>query len=277
MSGSGAGHDVSGKEPAFRPPGAGLAPESKAARGFSDAVGDRGSVSNLFDATREAISLVASLDAGLLRVIALSLVVSLSATAAATAVGLPCGAALAIFRFRGRGLLILLTNALLGLPPVVVGLVLYLLLSRMGPLGFLGILFTPGAMVIAQFLLALPIVAALSHRAMESVWRDFGDDLLVSGASRLQAIPHLLSIGRRGAMTACLAGFGRSISEVGAILIVGGNIAGYTRTMTTTIVLETSEGDFAFALALGIVLIAVSVAVSASAFALASGPRRADW
>jgi len=230
-------------------------------------------VSNLFDAVRDAIGLVMGLDAGLFRVIALSLAVSLSATVAAAAIGLPLGAALSIFRFRGRSLLILLANALLGLPPVVVGLALYLLLSRSGPLGFLGILFTPAAMIVAQFLLALPIVAALSHRAMEGVWREFGDDLLVSGASRGSAIPHVLSIGRRGALTASLAGFGRSISEVGAILIVGGNIAGYTRTMTTTIVLETSKGDLGFALALGFVLITISVLVSAGAFAFASGPR----
>jgi tungstate transport system permease protein len=231
-------------------------------------------VSSLLDSARDALGLVFGLDAGLLRVIALSLAVSLSATAAATVVGLPIGAALSIFRFRGRFLLILLANALLGLPPVVVGLALYLLLSRSGPLGFLGILFTPTAMVIAQFLLALPIVTALSHRVMESVWRDYGDDLLVSGASRGQAIPHVLSIGRRGAMTASLAGFGRTISEVGAILIVGGNIAGYTRTMTTTIVLDTSRGEFAFALALGFVLIAISLFVSACAFTIASARRR---
>jgi tungstate transport system permease protein len=223
---------------------------------------------------RDALGLVFGLDTGLFRVIALSLAVSLSATAAATVVGLPIGAALSIFRFRGRSLLILLANALLGLPPVAVGLALYLLLSHSGPLGFLRILFTPTAMVIAQFLLALPIVTALSHRAMADVWRDYGDDLLVSGASRGQAIPHVLSIGRRGAMTASLAGFGRTISEVGAILIVGGNIAGYTRTMTTTIVLDTSRGDFAFALALGFVLIAISLFVSACAFALVAGPRR---
>lgn len=232
---------------------------------------------NLFRPAADAINLVVGLDADLLHVIALSLVISLSATAVAAALGLPLGAALAIFRFRGRSLLILLANALLGLPPVVVGLALYLLLSRSGPLGFLGILFTPTAMVVAQFLLALPIVAALSHRAMEGVWRDFGDDLLVSGASRGSAIPHVLSIGRRGALTASLAGFGRSISEVGAILIVGGNIAGYTRTMTTTIVLETSKGNLAFALALGFVLITISVLVSACAFAFAAGPRRSRF
>ena len=206
--------------------------------------------------------------------IALSVAVSFSATAAASLLGLPFGAALAVFRFRGRALLVLLANALLGLPPVVVGLTLYLLLSRSGPLGVLGILFTPTAMVIAQFVLALPIVTALSHRAMEGIWRDYGDDLLVSGASRLRAIPHLLSIGRRESLTAVLAGFGRTISEVGAILIVGGNIAGYTRTMTTAIVLETSEGNLAFALALGLVLIALSVAVSAAAFWMEARARR---
>ncbi len=222
------------------------------------------------DAAGDAFGLVAGLNTSLLHVIALSLAVSLVATAMAAAFGLPLGAVLSIYRFRGRSLLILLFNALLGLPPVVVGLALYLLLSRMGPLGFLGILFTPAAMIAAQFLLALPIVAALSHRAMEGVWREFGDDLLVSGASRASAIPHVLSIGRRGALTASLAGFGRTISEVGAILIVGGNIAGYTRTMTTTIVLETSKGNLAFALALGFVLIAISVAVSACAFAFAA-------
>jgi tungstate transport system permease protein len=231
-------------------------------------------VSDLSEAARDAINLVAGLDAGLSRVIALSLAISLSAAGLAAAIGLPLGAALSIFRFRGRSLLILLANALLGLPPVVVGLALYLLLSHTGPLGFLGILFTPTAMVVAQFVLALPIVVALSHRAMEAVWQDFGDDLLVSGASRRSAIPHVLSIGRRGALTASLAGFGRSISEVGAILIVGGNIAGYTRTMTTTIVLETSKGNLAFALALGFVLITISVLVSACAFAFAADPRR---
>ena len=223
---------------------------------------------DILAALRLAFGLLASLDPTLLRVVALSLAVSLSASAAAALLGLPLGAALAVFRFPGRAPLILLANALLGLPPVVVGLALYLLLSRSGPLGFLGILFTPAAMTIAQFLLALPIVIALSHRAMEGVWGSYGDDLLVSGATRLKAIPHLLSIGRMDALTAGLAGFGRSISEVGAILIVGGNIAGYTRTMTTAIALETSEGHLAFALALGLVLVAISVAVSACVFGI---------
>jgi tungstate transport system permease protein len=229
-------------------------------------------MSDCTDAARGLLCLLAGPDATLIRTIAFSLAVSFAATGAAAALGLPGGAALAVYRFPGRNLLILLINALLGLPPVVVGLALYILLSRSGPLGTLGLLFTPAAMVIAQFSLALPIVAALSHRTTQVVWREFGDDLLVSGASRLQAIPHLLAIGRRGALTATLAGFGRSISEVGAILIVGGNIAGYTRTMTTTIVLETSEGNLATALVLGAVLIGISVLVSAVAFVVTSRP-----
>ncbi len=229
---------------------------------------------DIVDAVRLAVGLVLGFDASLRRIVVLSLAVSLSASLAAAACGLPLGAALAVFRFRGRGLLILLANALLGLPPVVVGLVLYMLLSRSGPLGALGILFTPAAMALAQFLLAWPIVVALSHRAMVGIWREYGDDLLISGASRLRAIPHLLSIGRLSALTAALAGFGRAISEVGAILIVGGNIAGYTRTMTTAITLETSEGHLAFALALGLVLITISIVVSAGAFAIEARARR---
>ncbi len=231
-------------------------------------------MSDIADLGRLTFGLLLGSDPTLRHIIALSVAISFSATAAAAIFGLPLGAALAVFRFPGRGLLILLANALLGLPPVVAGLTLYLLLSRSGPLGRLGILFTPAAMVLAQFILALPIVAALSHRAMEGIWRDYGDDLLVSGASHLRAIPHLLSIGRRELLTAVLAGFGRTISEVGAILIVGGNIAGYTRTMTTAIVLETSEGHLAFALALGVVLIALSLAVSACAFWLEARSRR---
>jgi tungstate transport system permease protein len=212
--------------------------------------------------------------AALLHVIALSLEVSLSATVLASVVGLPLGAALAVYRFPGRPAVVLITNALLGLPPVVVGLALYLLLSRSGPLGLLGLLFTPTAMIIAQFLLALPIVVALSHRGAVPAWRDYGDELLVAGASRLHSIPVLLAIARLEALTAVLAGLGRSISEVGAIIIVGGNIAGYTRTMTTSIVLETSEGHLGYALSLGVVLILLSVAISGGAFAVSGGLAR---
>ena len=194
--------------------------------------------------------------------------VSLSATAVAAVIGLPCGAALGICRFAGRRLLILLANAFLGLPPVVVGLALYLILSRSGPLGALALLFTPGAMVIAQTLLAAPIITALTHRAIEEPWQEYGGALRVEGASRLRSIRVLLTIARRSVVTAVLAGFGRTISEVGAVLIVGGNIAGYTRIMTTAIVLKTSEGELGQALGLGLVLIGISIVVSASAFVL---------
>ena len=201
-------------------------------------------------------------------IVALSLTVSVSATGIAAVVGLPCGAALAICRFRGRGVLILLANALLGLPPVVVGLGLYLTLSRSGPFGALGLLFTPGAMVLAQAVLAAPIITALVHRAVDEPWREYGGALRVDGAGLLRSIGVLLTIARQPVLTAVLAGFGRTISEVGAVLIVGGNIAGYTRTMTTTIVLKTSEGEFGLALGLGLILIGISIAVSTGAFLL---------
>ena len=208
------------------------------------------------------------------RIVALSLGVSLSATGLAILLGAPLGAGLAVFRFAGRRALIVLVNALLGLPPVVVGLALYLTLSHAGPLGPLRLLFTPGAMVLAQTVLATPIVAALVHRAMADLWADYGGALQVDGATRLRSIPALLAMGRVALLTAALAGFGRTISEVGAILVVGGNIAGYTRTMTTAIALETSKGNLSLALGLGFVLIGISVAVSATAFALGSGGRR---
>jgi tungstate transport system permease protein len=201
-------------------------------------------------------------------IVALSLTVSFSATALAAGVGLPCGAALVICRFPGRQLLILLANAFLGLPPVVVGLGLYLTLSHSGPLGALALLFTPGAMVLAQAILATPIITALVHRAIEEPWEEYGGALRVEGATRLRSIRVLLATARRPVLTAVLAGFGRTISEVGAVLIVGGNIAGYTRTMTTAIVLKTSEGDFGLALGLGFILIGISIAVSAAAFVL---------
>jgi tungstate transport system permease protein len=206
--------------------------------------------------------------AELAHIVALSLTVTFCATTAAAVVGLPGGAALAICRFPGRRVLILLANAFLGLPPVIVGLALYLTLSRSGPLGVLSLLFTPSAMVIAQALLAAPIITALVHRAIEQPWAEYGGALRVEGASRLRSIRVLLAIARRSVVTAVLAGFGRTISEVGAVLIVGGNIAGYTRTMTTAIVLRTSEGDFGPALGLGFILIGISIAVSAIAFVL---------
>lgn len=208
-----------------------------------------------------------------LPIVGLSLAVSLTATVLATAIGLPLAALLALGRFPGRGALVVIANALLGLPPVVVGLVLYLLLSRSGGLGGLGWLFTPTAMVLAQATLATPIVTALAHRGLAAAWQRFGATMQAAGASRRRALPHLLSIARREIATAVLAGFGRTISEVGAILVVGGNIAGYTRTMTTAIALETSKGNLELALAFGLVLIGISVMVSAIVLVVAGKSR----
>jgi tungstate transport system permease protein len=207
-------------------------------------------------------------------IIGLSLSVSLCATALATLFGLSLGAVLAVYDFPGRHVLVVLANAFFGLPPVAVGLALYLLLSRSGPLGPFGLLFTPAAMVVAQTTLATPIVTALAHRAVEDAWRQYGGALMVDGATRLRAIPHLLAMERVHILTAALAGFGRTVSEVGAILIVGGNIAGYTRTMTTAIVLETDKGNLTLALGLGLVLIGISVTVSAAIFAFAGAGHR---
>jgi tungstate transport system permease protein len=214
-----------------------------------------------------AISLIGHLDAELRQIVALSLGVSLTASLCAFVIGAPLGTALAVYRFPGRGGVIVIANALLGLPPVVVGLVVYLLLSRSGPLGAFGILFTPSAMVIAQAVLGIPIVIALVHRMTVDVWAAYGDALLVDGASRLRALGPIMMIGRDGLLTAFLAAFGRAIAEVGSIIIVGGNIRGYTRTMTTAIALETSKGELSFALALGIILIILSMAVSALSLA----------
>jgi tungstate transport system permease protein len=202
-------------------------------------------------------------------VVGLSLAVSVSATLLATLLGIPLAALLALGRFRGRASLVVVINALLGLPPVVVGLVLYLALSRAGPLGALGLLFTPAAMVAAQTLLATPIIAAISHRALDQAWAEFGPALRVLGATRLRALPTLLALRRRSVITAVLAGFGRTVSEVGAVLIVGGNIAGHTRTMTTSVVLETNMGNLERALAIGFCLVGISLAASASVIALA--------
>jgi len=209
-----------------------------------------------------AFDLIGRLDPQLRGIVGLSMAVSLTASLLAFAIGAPLGSALSVYRFPGRSALIVIANALLGLPPVVVGLVVYLLLSRSGPLGSFGILFSPTAMVIAQSLLALPIVVALVHRTTAGLWATYGDLLLNDGATRFRSLWSLMNIGRDGMLTAFLAAFGRAIAEVGAIIIVGGNIQGYTRTMTTAIALETSKGDLPLALALGIVLIVLSMTVS---------------
>ena len=207
-------------------------------------------------------------DPRLVEIVLLSLQVSLSAVLVASAVGLPLGAALAVSRFPGRRTLIVLTNALMGLPPVVVGLVVYLLLSRAGPLGEYGLLFTPEAMVIAQSVLVLPIIVALTRQAVGDALAEYQELLRSLGASSVRSAATLLWDIRTSLVTTVLAGFGRAAAEVGAVMIVGGNIDGVTRVMTTAIALETSKGDLPLALGLGIVLLTIVVAVNAFAFAL---------
>ena len=201
-------------------------------------------------------------------IINLSLQVSLTAVAIATVIGLPIGAVTALFRFPGRRILIILLNALMGLPPVVVGLVVYLLLSRAGPFGALGLLFTPTAMVIAQFVLVLPIIAALSRQVMEGMWLEYREQLQSLGVPPLGQLSVLLWDGRFALLTAVLAGFGRATAEVGAVMIVGGNIDHVTRVMTTTIALEASKGELPKALGLGVVLLLVSLVVNLLAYLL---------
>jgi len=213
-------------------------------------------------------------EARLWQIVALSLEVSLSAVGLAALAGLPLGAALAVARFPGRHALIVLLNALMGLPPVVVGLAIYLLLSRAGPLGALGLLFTPGAMVIAQTVLILPIIAALSRQAVEDAWREYEEQLRSLGARGMQAALTVLWDIRFSLLTVILAGLGRAAAEVGAVINVGGNIDGVTRVMTTAIALETSKGDLPLALGLGVVLIAVVIAVNAAAFLVKEAAQR---
>jgi tungstate transport system permease protein len=213
-----------------------------------------------------ALNLILSGDAVLGEIVLLSLTVTLTALLVSAIIGLPLGAALALARFPGRSFLVVTFNALMGLPPVVAGLVVYLLLSRSGPLGWLGILFTPSAMIVAQTLLITPIIVSLTRQVVEDLWGEYEEQLRSLGSSRLQAIPTLLWDGRFSLITAILAGFGRASAEVGAILIVGGNIAGYTRTVTTAIALETSRGDLALALGLGIILLAITLSLNAAAY-----------
>jgi len=215
-----------------------------------------------------AVRLIAGADRELRRIVSLSLEVSLAAALMACAIGLPLGAWIAVHRFRGRRVAIVFLNALLGLPSVVVGLLVYLLLSRAGPLGSLGILFTPTAIVLAQTLLVLPMVAALSRQMVEDGWGEYGEQLTSLGVSPARAVPTLLVDLRFSLLTVVLLGFGRAASEVGAVMVVGGNIDGVTRVMTTAITLETTRGDLPLALALGIVLILVVLAVNALAYAL---------
>jgi tungstate transport system permease protein len=215
-----------------------------------------------------AIDLILSGDPTLLAIVRLSLIVSLSAVAFATIIGVPFGAFLALSRFRGREAVIVVLNALMGLPPVVVGLAVYLMLSRSGPLGTFGILFTPQAMVVAQTILVTPIIAALARQTIEDLWLEYRDELTAMNVGPFARIATLIWDGRFSLVVALLAGFGRAAAEVGAIIIVGGNIDGFTRTMTTTIALETSKGELPLAMGLGVVLISIIVLVNAFAWTL---------
>ena len=221
-----------------------------------------------------AWELVIGLDADLVEIVVLSLEISLSAVLIATLVALPLGAAVAVFRFPGRGACIVLLNALMGLPPVAVGLFIYLLLSRAGPLGEHGLLYTPAAMVIAQTVLVVPIIAALAQQILSELYGEYEEQLRSLGVSSVRAIPTLLRAGRFSLLIAGLAGFGRASAEVGAVIIVGGNINHLTRVMTTTITLETSKGNLAMALGLGLILVLIVILVNALTVAVRSGASR---
>ena len=217
---------------------------------------------DLSQAFASALWQIVTLDPQLLQIIALSLKVTLTAVAIATLLGFAVGGVLAVYRFPGRGAVAALLNALMGLPPVVAGLIVYLLLSNAGPLGVLQLLYTPGAMIIAQVILITPIVAALTRQTCEDLLEEYRDQLRSLGASSAEMVTTLLWDGRYRLITAVLAGFGRAIAEVGAVMIVGGNIDHVTRTMTTAIALETSKGNIALALALGMILLAIALVVN---------------
>jgi tungstate transport system permease protein len=228
-------------------------------------------------AFRLAFGLIASGDPTLVEIVLLSLRVSLTAVVAACLVGFPIGAAIAVARFPGRDAVIVLLNTMMGLPPVAIGLLIYMLLSNVGPLGFLSLLYTPTAMIIAQAVLVMPIVAALARQVIEDLNAEYDEQLRSLGVGRMRAITTLLWDGRYSLLTVALAGFGRAIAEVGAVIIVGGNIARVTRVMTTAIALETSKGDLALALALGVILISLALIVNAGVMALKATAARAAY
>lgn len=213
----------------------------------------------------DALSLLGCFDHRLIEIVGLSLRVSLSALLIGALIGLPLGAWLAVASFPGRGAVIVALNALMGLPSVVVGVLVYLVLSRSGPLGSYGLLFSPGAMIVAQSVLVVPLIAAVARQIVEDAWRDYAAEMSLIGVGRLQAVKLLLIDCRFSLSVATLAGLGRAMSEVGAVMIVGGNIDGYTRVMTTAIALETSKGDLALSIALGLVLMAIILGLNTGA------------
>lgn len=232
---------------------------------------------DLWEGIRQAIRLVVTLDPDLMEISFLSLRVSLTALVVASAVAMPLAALLAVKRFRWRRAVIAVMNALMGLPPVVVGLLVYVLLSRSGPFGALGLLFTPSAMVIAQVVIIVPLIASIAHQSLRDLWQEYHDLLISINVTQWQKTRTLLWDARRALLTAALAGFGRAIGEVGAIMIVGGNIDHATRVLTTAIALETGKGAFALALALGFVLIALSVLVNLLIHWLARTEQEGRW
>jgi len=231
-------------------------------------------VTTLSVAVGEALRLLASGDPKLIGTVTLSLRISLAAVAIAAVIGFPLGATIAVSRFPGRRTVVIVLNALMGLPPVIVGLLVYLLLSRAGPLGSLGLLFTPTAMIIAQTILITPIIAALSRQVVEDAWIEYREQLRSLGETRLGAAITLLWDLRFSLLTIMMAGFGRAAGEVGAVIIVGGNIDGVTRVMTTAIALETSKGDLPLALALGFILVTIVLTLNAAAFAVKETAQR---
>ncbi len=231
---------------------------------------------NLSQALNAAAKLIVTFDRDLAEIVLLSLRISLTAVGFAALIGLPLGAAVAVLRFPGRRTAAVVLNALMGLPPVVVGLVVFLVLSRAGPLGVLGLLFTPTAMIIAQTLLTTPIVAALTRQIVEDLWSEYEEQLRSLGASPSRSVATLLWDGRFSLVTAVLAGFGRATSEVGAVMLVGGNIDHVTRVMTTAIALETSKGNLALALGLGIILLSLSLIVNGAVYLAGDAARRAQ-
>ncbi|HJO87501.1 MAG TPA: ABC transporter permease [Rhodospirillales bacterium] len=223
-------------------------------------------MSDFSEAFAAALALILNFESSLAEIVGLSLQVSLVAVFIASLIGLPLGAALAVFRFPGRKTLVVILNALMGLPPVVVGLIVYLILSRSGPLGTLGLLFTPTAMIIAQTLLIMPIIAALTRQSTVQLWHEYEDQFKSLGAGPGETVTALLWDDRFNLVTTILAGFGRASAEVGAVMIVGGNIDHVTRVMTTTIALETSKGNLALALGLGVILLCLALGVNAAAY-----------
>jgi tungstate transport system permease protein len=234
-------------------------------------------MTDIWDGITAAFWLIVSLDADLIEISLRSLQVSLTALLIASIVAIPLGTFLALQRFRFRRAVISTLNALMGLPPVVVGLIVYILLSRSGPFGVMGLLFTPTAMIIAQVIIITPLIASITHQAMRDLWAEYHDLLISLNTTKRQRIFTLIRDGRRSLLTAALAGFGRAIGEVGAIMIVGGNIDHATRVLTTAIALETGKGDFALALGLGFVLIALALAVNIAIHWLSGTEREGRW